>query len=305
MRFVMTGATGYLGARVAAQLILAQHEVVGLARSERAAASMTARGVEPVLGHLGAPEEWLPRLDLSDGFIHTAFGHGEDFAAGVAEERAAIAAVLAHLSGAGKLVLAATATGVLGDTGATPVDESFSGQPDFPAAIRKAVEHDLVAAAGQGIRSVVIRPAILVHGHGASQFVPHLVRTAMRTGVAGYIGEGENHIATVHVDDLADLVVRAATSAKAGALFNAAGGDITTRTLADAITKGHQGVRLQSLEAVEASTLWGPFPALLLAMNNRVSNDRARVALGWAPYADNPTLTDDLSRGSYAAPHFS
>lgn len=302
MKFLVTGATGYLGSRVIQSLRRRGHHPVGLVRGVEAADRLRALGVEPTLGDLAQPSSFTAAAAAVDGVIHTAFGHGVDFMAAVEEERRAVQALVGALAGAGKRLVASTATGVLGDTGPEPVDETFPGQPDFPARVRMGVEEDLKAAAAQGVRSAVVRPAVLTHGHGQSQFAPMLVDAARRTGVAGYLGDGANRIATAHVDDLAELFVLAAESARPGAVYNGAGDDISMRELAEAVAAGNPGVQAKSFTPEEAARAWGPFPAMLLGVNNRASGERARSELGWRPYAVSPTLAEDLSTGSYAAP---
>ena len=300
MRLFVTGATGYLGSRVIQALRRRGHQPIGLVRSVEAADRVRAAGAEVALGDLAQPASFVPAALQTDGVIHTAFGHGQDFFAAVAEERRAVGALIDAFAGTGKRLVVATATGVVGDTGPEPVDEDFPGQPGFPARVRMGVEEDLKAAAARGVRSIVVRPAIFVHGHGASQFVPLLVDTARRTGVAGHVGQGANRIATVHVDDLAELFVLAAERGEAGRTYNGAGGDISTAELAEAIAQGHPGVTAAAFSPDQAAEVWGTFPALLLAIDNRASGERARRELGWTPYHGTPTLAEDLSTGSYA-----
>lgn len=300
MQYFLTGATGYLGSRVAERLSAQGHQVHGLARNATAATRLRQAGMVAHAGNLAEPESMTSLLENMDGVILMAFDHTADWSTAVAQERHAAAVFSQALAGTGKLLIATTATGVLGDTGANPVDDSFPGQPDFPARDRMAVEQDVLAAAALGVRSVIIRPPILLHGHGKSMFVPLLLASARTTGVVGHIGGGQNHLACAHVDDVADLYVLAAAGAHPGSLFNAAGAEVSTAALATAIRDvAAPTTTVEALTPARATELWGGLAVLLMSINNRPTGNVARSELGWKPYVNTPAILQDIARGSY------
>ena len=65
MNIFLTGATGYIGGTVAAKLIAAGHQVIGLARDEDRAKLLRERDIEPVVGT-------LDDLDVLDGAARSA-----------------------------------------------------------------------------------------------------------------------------------------------------------------------------------------------------------------------------------------
>ncbi len=60
MRYFMTGATGYLGSRIAARLLARGDAVVGLARDGAAEGRLRDAHIEPYPGDLAKPSALLP-----------------------------------------------------------------------------------------------------------------------------------------------------------------------------------------------------------------------------------------------------
>jgi nucleoside-diphosphate-sugar epimerase len=299
MHVFLTGATGYLGSHAAIRLLAAGHSVTGLARNEAAAAKLVRSGIAPVHGDLRQPALLADAARRADAVIHAAFSHDTaSFEEALRLDREATDALTGALAGTGKPLIATSGSGLLGDTGPTPVDESFPVNPAFLLAPRVAAERDVIGAAARGVRAVVLRFPLYVYGNGGSVFVPWLIQQGRKTGFVPYIGTGDHRSSAVHVEDAADLYLRALERAPAGSLYHgAAEHGVSARALAEAIGRA-QGLPARSVPLEQAAADWGPRMAAFLSMNNQTASERAVNDLGWQPRAAT-TLLADVEFGSY------
>ena len=120
MRVFVTGASGWIGSAVTAELIAAGHEVVGLARSDASAAAIKAAGGEVRRGSITDHDSLRAAAEGVDGVIHTAFIH--DFNSH--EDAAAVDLAAVQLFGTG--VAPVLASLLLADT---RPDEPLAGYP--------------------------------------------------------------------------------------------------------------------------------------------------------------------------------
>src|SRR3954453_18687205 len=75
MRVFITGASGHLGSAVVPDLLAAGHHVVGLVRSDSAAAAVEKLGAEVHPGDLDDLDGLKEAATAADGVIHLAFRH--------------------------------------------------------------------------------------------------------------------------------------------------------------------------------------------------------------------------------------
>lgn len=163
MQVFVTGATGFVGSAIVQELIRADYQVVGLARSDAAAKSLIAAGAQVHRGHLKDLESLRSGAALSDGVIHTAFIH--DFLNYVPAAESARSSNRSLVVTSGTLLLQR-----LGPL-ATEEDAPL---PSFPPKSQEAA----LSVAPQGARVSVLRLPPSVHGNGDHGFVPALIRIA-------------------------------------------------------------------------------------------------------------------------------
>lgn len=306
MKYFVTGASGWIGSAVLAELRAAGHDVVGLARSDASAARIAAAGATVRRGDLDDPAALADAAAGSDGVIHLAFQHdvaflAGDFASAAAVDRRAVEAMGAALAGSDRpFVLASGMIGLATGRVATEAD-GLVPTPAVranPAARRLATALLALSLSGVGVRSSVVRFAPTVHGAGDHGFVATLVSIARERQASGYVGDGGNRWPAVHVSDAARLVRLAAEAAPAGSVLHAAGEEgVAFRAIADAIAR-QLGVPTVAVAPTEAVAHFG-FLGHFAALDAPVSSASTRELLGWAP--SGPTLLADLDAGHYTS----
>jgi nucleoside-diphosphate-sugar epimerase len=293
----MTGATGYIGGSVGDRLLKAGHAVTGLARAEGAAAKLRDRGFGVVRGNLWSHGIVRDAARAADAVVNCA----------AADDAFVVAAILEGLAGSGKPFLHTSGTSIIGDKAAgkysaTIYREDTPYEPRPEKIQRVAIDRSVLAAAGQGIRSAVLCPCLIYgEGRGAnpdSIQIPSLIRQAVKSGIPRYIGAGENVWSTVHIDDVADVYVRALEKAPAGSFLFVESGEASFKSIVESIARLLGGRAAQGWDIDSAIAEWGPQSAWFsLGGNSRVNADKARRELGWRPKGAG--LFDEIERGWY------
>jgi nucleoside-diphosphate-sugar epimerase len=301
MRVFVTGASGHIAAAVIPELLSHGHEVVGLARSDASAQTVSAMGADVIRGDLDDLDGLAAAAAASDGVIHLAFKHEAmrtgDFMGAVDDDLAATRAIGEALVGSDKPFVTTGGTlmlamaGISGRPG-TEEDQSEGG-PRVDAA------NDTLALAGRGVRSSVIRLAPMVHSdldhHG---FTHALIGFARENGVAAYTGDGTNVWPAVNSYDIGVLYRLALEKAPAGSTLHGVGDTGIPRAVIAETIAGKLGVEARSITEEEAPQYLG-FLAGFAGLDNPTSNDRTRELLGWEP--THPGWIEDVQTGHYFA----
>ena len=72
MRVFLTGATGFIGSAVAAQLAKAGHDLLVLAHSEASAKTLKSAGYLVIRGDMREPQQWKTEASKAEAIVHMA-----------------------------------------------------------------------------------------------------------------------------------------------------------------------------------------------------------------------------------------
>jgi nucleoside-diphosphate-sugar epimerase len=293
VRYLVTGAAGFIGSQLAQALVSAGHDVVGVdaftdyyAESEK---EENARGLD--VRRLDLVDDALD-LNGVDGVFHLAGqpgvrSFGDVFPTYVRRNVLATHAVLEACSTARVRVVLASSSSIYGDAEAYPTSEDVVPRPISPYGITKLACEQLVHAYGSqfGVDAVVLRYFTV---YGPRQRPDMFFRRVCEALLAGesfeIYGSGTQSRSFTYVGDTVDATIAAMERAPAGAVYNVGGGE--EASMLDAIAL---------LERISGRTL---DVRHLDAAKGDVARTRADVArigreLGWQP---KTSLEDGLTR---------
>lgn len=315
MKVFVTGGTGLVGEPVVRALRARGDEVVALARSRTAAATLSALGATPVMGCVEDPRVW-DSLSDADGVIHSAAliaarsPWQRFFQVNVEGTRLAAAASrrvgarLVHVSS-----VAVYGRQAADEPPGTRTEHSPLGpleEHDYYARSKRLAEEMVRAEVALGLAAVILRPCV-VYGDGDRLLLPRLAAAA-RHGWLPRVGPGTLPMAIVHAESIADAAVRALDAPGAvSRIYQVTNdGEITPRGFVGALADG-LGRRIRTLPVHEGAAfalaggvqqllrMIGPglYPGTITGAvrfwrgGNPYTSARARSELGWTPAVDH------------------
>ena len=291
MDVVLTGATGFIGSHVLADLYKHGHEVTALVRDDAQAEAVAARGATPVVVDLYDRPTVARLLGRADGAIHTA-SPGDATSANL--DSAVADAVIDAFAGTGKPYLQISGLWIYGANPA--ITEASPINAPAMVAWKEPIERRVLGATG--VRGAVIVSSV-AYGDGGGG-IPGLLLGSPRDDAGRLImlGTGQQHWSTVHAADLADFFRRVLEDESAHGRYvigNGVNPTVAELTQAAAAAVGAPGADPGSDD--EARARLGDYFAEVLLLDQGTDAARARTELGW--YPSHPSLSDEFLHGSY------
>jgi nucleoside-diphosphate-sugar epimerase len=283
MRFLVTGAAGFIGSHLAEALAAAGHEVRGV--------DAFTDYYDPALKEENARRLDVERLDLAadeldldgvDGVFHLAgqpgvrASWGADFELYVRRNVLATQRVFEQAGAAAVRVVFASSSSVYGDAESYPTPEETVPRPISPYGITKlACEHLAHAYRRGGLEAVTLRYFTV---YGPRQR-PDMAFTALVTALAEdrpflLFGDGGAARSFTYVGDAVAATIAAMERGRGGTTYNVGGGEEATMSEAIAVAEriADRPLRLERLPAAAGDV-----------RRTRADVARARDDLGWAP----------------------
>jgi nucleoside-diphosphate-sugar epimerase len=291
MKIAITGATGFVGSHILAELQSNGHKVTALVRDDAQAATVSARGATPTIVDLYDRPAVVKLFSEADGAVHTA-SPGDATSANL--DSAIADAAIAAFDGSGKPYAQISGAWVFGSNTSISDDSPFNAPP--LVAWKEPIERRVLGATG--MRGIVIVSST-AYGDGGGG-VPGLVLASPRDADGNLImlGNGRQHWPEVHVADLAAAFRRVLEDDAARGYYvigNGLNPTVAELTEAAAVAVGAPGAVPGSDE--EARSRLGPAFAEVLLLDQAITATRARDELGWQP--THPGLVEEFRNGSY------
>ena len=280
MRYVVTGAAGFIGSHLAKALQEAGHDVIGVDcftdYYDPAEKEENARGLD--VRRLDLAEDALD-LDGVDGVFHLAAqagvrSFGDVFPLYVRRNLLATQRVLEACVQAGVRVVLASSSSVYGEAEAYPTPEDTLSAADL--AVRDHEARVRAARARRtGLDAVVLR-YFTVYGprQRPDMFFRRVCEALLAGGGFEIYGTGEQSRSFTYVGDAVAATIAAMERAPAGAVYNVGGGDEASMLEAIALLEQVSGRELdvRHVDAAQGDV-----------SRTKADVTRIHAALGWTP----------------------
>ena len=264
MRIVITGATRFIGKKLAATLRESGHDVVSLGREF--AASEAYEGAGAVVHLAGEPvaQKWSPEVKQRIRESRVLGTERLIQALSVTRERP-------------RVLICASAVGYYGDRGEEQLSEASAPGTGFLADVCREWEEKADLAQALAMRVVKVRTGVVLGPEGGAlkQMLP-----PFKAGVGGRLGTGQQWMPWIHLDDIAGIFRHALETAVSGPLNGVAPGIVTNADFTTALGHALHRPSLLPVPEFALKLMFGEMAEVLLG-SQRVE-PQATVKSGYA-----------------------
>lgn len=295
--WLVTGATGLVGTELCEALLAEGHEVRALGRG-----SAHPQGTHPFTWNLQSgkfPEEALEGVDVVVHLAAASVGQRwtEKHKAAILNSRVQSTSLLkAHLLKAGfaGTWIQASAIGIYGNHSA-PCDENTSAGTGFLAEVAQAWEQaSLTEHVTPAYRLVGMRLGLVLSPNGGTldKLLP-----IYKLGLGAPLGSGKQPMGWIHIDDVVQFILWAASTEKAHGAFNvvapeAASNKQFSMYLASSLNRPHWA---PAVPAFALKLAMGSMSSLLLEGQNATPSKLQQAGFEWQHPTLSAALTDCVS----------
>ncbi|MDM0113571.1 TIGR01777 family oxidoreductase [Variovorax sp. J22R133] len=283
---LVTGATGFVGSALVAELQRDGRRVIALTRDARQASASLGPGVWTVESLDAIPSE--TRIDA---VVHLAGARVLGMPWTAARRRTLLASraglmnalldLMRRLQQPPRVLVSASAIGFYGgspDDSFEPLDESGPPRPgEFQSDLCAAIEHEARRAEALGVRVVRMRFAVVL-GRGDGAYPMQAL--AARMGLGAVLGSGRQAAPWIHLDDAIGLIRFAMDKSELAGAINAVAPDTPSQArFAKSLAASFGRRALIRMPGAPLRAMAGEMATLLLTGQNVVP--RAALAAGY------------------------
>jgi len=270
-RIIIAGGSGFLGTTLATQLAKMNYEPVILTRNPK---NYTGMGRAIDWDGKTIAENWLAEIEGSHALINLA-GKNVNCRPGKANREAILQSRIQSVDVLGKAVrlvphfpkiwVQAGSLAIYGNAGSRICDEAGKVATDYPANVCINWESALGSAIRPEMRWVNLRIGFVLGQEGGA--LPFLARLT-RLGLGGRIGNGNQYISWLHIEDMIRIFIEAIENPKMTGTYNATSPNpVTNREF------------MQQLRKTLRRPWTPPAPALAVKIGAPLLNSDPQIAL--------------------------
>lgn len=282
MRVLVTGASGFIGAKLCEALLARGDEVVGLTRDPE-----RAHGGDPrIAWHAWQPSLERPSADALEGIegvVHLVGERIDQRWSEAAKRRIMesrrtgtqnLVHAIAAMGSRPAAMVSQSAIGFYGDRGDAVLDESAAPGTGFDAEVVREWERAAQAVEACGVRLVLTRTGHVLDPRGG--FLGRLM-TPFRLGVGGPVAGGRQYLSWIHIDDEVGLLLWALDGERVGGAINATAPEpATSRDFASALGRALGRPAILPLPGLALDLMFGREFGRILRGGQRVVPRRAQ-----------------------------